>query len=63
MMRFIFEICVQFSDLYEIMATSQDYNELIWAWEGWRDTCGPEMKPMYPRYVELANEAAVINGI
>ncbi|XP_077996681.1 angiotensin-converting enzyme-like [Glandiceps talaboti] len=48
-------------DLYEIMATSQDYNELIWAWEGWRDTCGPEMKPMYPRYVELANEAAVIN--
>nr|XP_006816593.1 PREDICTED: angiotensin-converting enzyme-like [Saccoglossus kowalevskii] len=48
-------------DLYEVMATSQNYNELVWAWEGWRDVCGPPMKPMYPRYVELANEAALLN--
>ncbi|XP_070558526.1 angiotensin-converting enzyme-like [Ptychodera flava] len=48
-------------DLYALMANSRDYNELVWAWEGWRDACGPEIKTMYPRYVELSNEAAQLN--
>ncbi|XP_077996680.1 angiotensin-converting enzyme-like [Glandiceps talaboti] len=48
-------------DLYGVMAQSRDYNELVWAWTGWRDTCGPAMKSMYTRYVELGNEAARLN--
>ncbi|XP_077861596.1 angiotensin-converting enzyme-like [Saccoglossus kowalevskii] len=48
-------------DLYDVMANSRNWSELVWAWEGWRDTCGPPMKPMYPRYVELSNEAALLN--
>ncbi|XP_077996679.1 angiotensin-converting enzyme-like [Glandiceps talaboti] len=48
-------------DLYGVMAQSRDYNELVWAWKGWRDTCGPAMKSMYTRYVELGNEAAKLN--
>ena len=36
------------------MATSQDYDELLELWQGWR-TISPEMKPLYTRKVELAN--------
>lgn len=50
------------SDLTDIMATSRDYNELLFAWKGWRDASGKKMRNNYKRYVELSNKAATLNG-
>lgn len=44
------------------MAKSQDYEELLFAWKGWRDASGKKMRNNYKRYVELSNKAAVLNG-
>ncbi|NWS81100.1 ACE enzyme, partial [Toxostoma redivivum] len=49
-------------DLTDIMATSRDYSELLFAWKGWRDASGKKMRNNYRRYVELSNKAAVLNG-
>ncbi|KAJ3608492.1 hypothetical protein NHX12_025539 [Muraenolepis orangiensis] len=49
-------------DLQKILAESRDYDELLFAWKGWRDSAGKELRPYYHRYVELANKAAELNG-
>ncbi|KAK2820760.1 hypothetical protein Q5P01_023719 [Channa striata] len=49
-------------DLQKIMAESRDYDELLFAWKGWRDAAGKKIHQDYKRYVELANKAARLNG-
>ncbi|XP_034049711.1 angiotensin-converting enzyme [Thalassophryne amazonica] len=49
-------------DLQKIMAQSRDYDELLFAWKGWRDSAGKAVHQHYKRYVELANMAATLNG-
>ncbi|XP_006897856.1 PREDICTED: angiotensin-converting enzyme-like isoform X2 [Elephantulus edwardii] len=49
-------------DLTKLMATSRNYEELLWAWEGWRNKVGRSILPSYPKYVELSNKAAKLNG-
>lgn len=49
-------------DLTKIMAESRDYDELLFAWKGWRDSAGKVIREDYQRYVELANKAATLNG-
>ncbi|XP_051015235.1 angiotensin-converting enzyme-like protein Ace3 [Acomys russatus] len=49
-------------DLEEIMATSRDQKELLWAWQGWRDTVGRALRPTFEAYVHLSNKAAQYNG-
>ncbi|XP_076008023.1 angiotensin-converting enzyme [Genypterus blacodes] len=49
-------------DLQKIMAESRDYDELLFAWKGWRDVAGKVLRQDYKRYVELANKAATLNG-
>ncbi|XP_019725690.1 angiotensin-converting enzyme [Hippocampus comes] len=49
-------------DLQKIMAESRDYDELLFAWKGWRDAAGKVLRSDYERYVELANQAARLNG-
>lgn len=51
-----------FPDLNKIMAESRDYDELLFAWQGWRNASGREIRDSYKRYVELANFAAKSNG-
>lgn len=51
------------SDLQKIMAESRDYDELLFAWKGWRDSAGKVLRQDYKRYVELANKAATLNGM
>lgn len=51
------------SDLQKIMAESRDYEELLFAWKGWRDVSGKVLREDYKRYVELANTAAKLNGM
>ncbi|XP_038942571.1 angiotensin I converting enzyme (peptidyl-dipeptidase A) 3 isoform X2 [Rattus norvegicus] len=49
-------------DLEEIMATSRDQKELLWAWQGWRDAIGRQLRPVFEDYVHLSNKAAQYNG-
>uniref|UniRef100_H3D5P0 Angiotensin-converting enzyme n=1 Tax=Tetraodon nigroviridis TaxID=99883 RepID=H3D5P0_TETNG len=49
-------------DLQKIMAESRDYDELLFAWKGWRESAGKVLRQDYKRYVELANKAATLNG-
>lgn len=44
------------------MATSHNYEELLWAWKSWRDKVGRAILPFFPKYVELSNKAAKLNG-
>lgn len=48
--------------LDDIMATSTDYNERLWAWEGWRAEVGKQLRPLYEEYVVLKNEMARANS-
>ncbi|KAL0984278.1 hypothetical protein UPYG_G00139350 [Umbra pygmaea] len=55
--------CLQLDpDLQKIMAESRDYNELLFAWQGWRNVSGRQLRQDYKRYVQLANRAATLNG-
>lgn len=45
-------------DLDGILAKSRDYNELLFAWHGWRNGTGPHIKPHYEKYVSLMNTLA-----
>lgn len=49
-------------DLYEVMAQSQDYDKLLYAWKEWRDNTGRYMKNDYAEYVRLMNKAAGVAG-
>nr|XP_019588384.1 PREDICTED: angiotensin-converting enzyme-like [Rhinolophus sinicus] len=49
-------------DLKEIMATSRNQKDLLWAWQGWRDAVGRTLRVNFEHYVELSNKAARLNG-
>ncbi|NOU48939.1 M2 family metallopeptidase [Pseudoalteromonas sp. JBTF-M23] len=49
--------CASLGDLTSKMATSRDYNELLDAWQGWRQISKP-MRPLFEKQVVLANEGA-----
>lgn len=53
--------CFDLVEMYNIMAESSDYDELLDIWRGWRLISRP-MRPKFQRYVELANEGAVELG-
>ena len=44
------------------MANSEDYDERLHVWEGWRRETGKKMRPLYEDYVDLKNEASRLNG-
>ncbi|XP_040324140.1 angiotensin-converting enzyme 2 isoform X2 [Herpailurus yagouaroundi] len=48
--------------LDDIMENSKDYNERLWAWEGWRAEVGKQLRPLYEEYVALKNEMARANN-
>ena len=49
-------------ELTEVMSTSRDYDELLWAWRGWRDAIGPKAKPFFTQVVTMRNLVARKNG-
>lgn len=51
-----------YPELSDIMGASRDYDELLWAWKGWHNAIGPQMKEPYEELVEKMNEAARDNG-
>jgi peptidyl-dipeptidase A len=51
------ESCKDQTALVDVLAHSRNYDELVDAWTGWHNTARP-MRPLYARFVELANEGA-----
>jgi len=51
------EECRGLDALEDVLAKSHDYDALYDAWSGWHEV-GKEIRPLYARYVELANEGA-----
>eukprot|EP00741_Cyanophora_paradoxa_P006013 tig00000970_g5831.t1 len=49
-------------DLERLMATSDDYDVVLDAWRGWRESVGPQMRALYERMVALLNEGARASG-
>ncbi|XP_067848526.1 angiotensin-converting enzyme 2 isoform X2 [Heptranchias perlo] len=49
-------------ELAILMAQSTDYNERLWAWEGWRVNVGRKLRPLYEEYASLKNKTAKLNG-
>uniref|UniRef100_A0A8D2K6D3 Angiotensin-converting enzyme n=1 Tax=Theropithecus gelada TaxID=9565 RepID=A0A8D2K6D3_THEGE len=49
-------------ELEEVMATSRNKEELLWAWQGWRDAMGRQIRTTFEHYVELSNKVAQLNG-
>lgn len=49
-------------EITEIMATSQNYDELKYTWEQWHNKSGALMRNDYKKYVEISNEAAKLNN-
>uniref|UniRef100_A0A8C9GPX8 Angiotensin-converting enzyme n=1 Tax=Piliocolobus tephrosceles TaxID=591936 RepID=A0A8C9GPX8_9PRIM len=49
-------------ELEEVMATSRNKEELLWAWQGWRDAVGCQIRTTFEHYVELSNKATQLNG-
>lgn len=53
---------MHFSDVNKAMAKSKDYDELLYYWHAWHEATGPQLKNKYMRYIQLANQAARLNG-
>ncbi len=51
------KVCRDLGQLSDVLATSRKEPELREAWEGWHEV-GKDIRPLYTRYVELANEGA-----
>jgi peptidyl-dipeptidase A len=49
--------CKDLGAAEDIISNSDDYDEQLRAWEGWH-SISPPMRPLYQRFVELANEGA-----
>lgn len=45
------------------MTQSKDYDELLYYWDAWHEAIGPQLQNKYLRYVQLANQAAKLNGM
>jgi hypothetical protein len=48
--------------LERTMQIEKDYERLIWAWQGWYDGCGNQIRSVYLPYIDLLNENAKKNG-
>ncbi|TSK14531.1 Angiotensin-converting enzyme [Bagarius yarrelli] len=49
-------------EITKILATSRSYKQLLYAWEGWHNSSGVPLRPLYSEFVKLSNEASVMDG-
>ncbi|KAM5273376.1 LOW QUALITY PROTEIN: angiotensin-converting enzyme-like protein Ace3 [Ctenodactylus gundi] len=49
-------------DLKELMGSARDRKELLWAWEGWWDAVGGQLRPVFGHYMQLRIRAVQLNG-
>ena len=53
--------CKDLEQLSDVMDQSRDWNALLDAWTGWHGV-GAQIRPLYIRFIELANRGARDNG-
>lgn len=53
---------MELEDVQKTMANSKNSAELLHIWKEWHDKTGPVLKNRFMRYVDLANQAARMNG-
>jgi peptidyl-dipeptidase A len=51
------QVCRDLGQLSDVIASSRNYDELLDAWKAWHGVAR-ELRPLYARFVELANEGA-----
>ena len=51
------------SDLTDTFGKSRDWDELVWAWKGWRDATGKHMRKDYADHIPLMNKEARLSGM
>ncbi|KAK2713608.1 hypothetical protein QYM36_009469 [Artemia franciscana] len=51
------------TSIEDILESSQNYDELAYVWEAWRDATGKKMFDYFVSYVSLSNDAAQANGL
>lgn len=49
-------------EISRILAHSRIERELVYVWKSFREKTGPKLKNRFMRYVQLANQAARLNG-
>ena len=54
--------CQDLGALTDILAKSRKPDELLAAWQGWHDTTGRAVRPLYEQFVPLANEGVAAAG-
>jgi peptidyl-dipeptidase A len=54
--------CQDLGQLSDLLATSRKPEELLAAWQGWHDTVGRAVRPLFERFVPLANEGVKAAG-
>jgi peptidyl-dipeptidase A len=54
--------CKDLGQLEDIMAQSRKPEELLAAWKGWHDEVGRAVRPLYEKFVPLANEGVRAAG-
>ena len=45
-------------ELKQVFETSRDFDEILWAWQGWHDTVGIKLRGLFEKSVDLENEYA-----
>lgn len=45
-------------ELSDLMTSSRNYSDLLWAWKGWHDAAGRPMRQIYTQTVSLRNKGA-----
>src|SRR5690606_13572782 len=50
--------CKDLDGLSKVLQKSRKPAELLAAWQGWHDNVGKAVRPLFTRYVELANAGA-----
>src|SRR4029079_11273632 len=50
--------CKDLDALSKVLQKSRKPAELLAAWQGWHDNVGKQIRPLFTRYVELANAGA-----
>jgi len=54
--------CRTLGELTDVLAKSRKPAELLAAWQGWHDTTGRAVRPLYEKFVPLANEGVGAAG-
>lgn len=49
-------------EISRILGHSRIEKELLYVWKSFREKTGPKLKNKFMRYVQLANQAARLNG-